>query len=164
VALPENVRTSELADLFALTPRRLQQLASDGVLPKTNRGWYKLVPSVRAYISTLQDAAKRKSGNKKALDAAILRKIDAEADVKELDVAERLGNLVPRRDVAELVRKPLEAVDAGLRNSPSRRAHDLAAKTGLTPAKAQRVLEEIMEDIRQDLRGLIEEDADSAVA
>ena len=48
---------STIAKLFNLTERRVQQLASDGVIPKADRGKYDLVACVRGYIGFLQDRA-----------------------------------------------------------------------------------------------------------
>lgn len=45
-----------IADLFDLTPRRVQQLATAGVLPKTDRGMYPLGACVKAYIRHLKSS------------------------------------------------------------------------------------------------------------
>lgn len=46
--------TNQMAKLLNLSPRRIQQLAEEGILVKLNRGKYKLVVSVQQYIQQLQ--------------------------------------------------------------------------------------------------------------
>lgn len=45
---------NNIADLLDITPRRLQQLAKDGFIPKNRRGKYPLVGSVQGYIRYLR--------------------------------------------------------------------------------------------------------------
>ena len=39
-----------ISKLLLLTPRRIQQLVREGVLPRSERGRYELVPVVQAYV------------------------------------------------------------------------------------------------------------------
>ena len=45
------VPVSTIAHALDVTPRRVQQLAADGVIPKAERGRYPLIPVVRAYLA-----------------------------------------------------------------------------------------------------------------
>ena len=49
------VDVSTLAKLFNLTAMRVQQLATDGVVVRAERGKYELWPSIRNYIKSLQE-------------------------------------------------------------------------------------------------------------
>ena len=55
MAANNTVPLSTIAKLLDLTERRVNQLAKDGVLPKSARGRYELVPVVRAYIRFLRE-------------------------------------------------------------------------------------------------------------
>lgn len=46
-----------IAELFDLTPRHVQRLAKDGVLPKPRRGLYPLAPCIQGYVRYLRRAA-----------------------------------------------------------------------------------------------------------
>ena len=46
-----------ISKLLDLTPQRVGQLVSAGVIPKAERGRYELVPCVRGYIRYLRDRA-----------------------------------------------------------------------------------------------------------
>jgi len=52
--LEADLSAEEMAKVVGLTPRRVRQLAAEGVVKRADRrGRYKLVPSVANYISTL---------------------------------------------------------------------------------------------------------------
>ena len=46
----------ELADLFDLSKRRIQQLASEGWIPRVMKGHYNLDQCVRGYLNYLRDS------------------------------------------------------------------------------------------------------------
>ena len=46
-----------IAKLLDISPRRVQQLSSDGVIPRASRGKYELVPAVQGYIRFLRGRA-----------------------------------------------------------------------------------------------------------
>ena len=51
-----------IAKLLDLTPRRVQHLANEGVIPRAEKGRYELVSAVRGYIRYLRDRAMGKDG------------------------------------------------------------------------------------------------------
>lgn len=77
---------STIANLFNLTERRVQQLASQNVIPKAERGKYDLVACVRGYISYLQDRAFGKDVQPVDAHQERARLIKAQADKTELEV------------------------------------------------------------------------------
>ena len=48
-----------ICKLLDLTPARISQLTSQGVIPRQERGRYEVVPVVRAYIKFLRERAVR---------------------------------------------------------------------------------------------------------
>src|SRR3972149_345185 len=51
-----------ISKLLDLTPRRVQHLANEGVIPRAEKGRYELVPAVRGYIRYLRDRSVGRDG------------------------------------------------------------------------------------------------------
>jgi len=83
-----------MAKLLQITPRRLQQLVSEGVIPKISRGRYELAPVVQAYINYLRERTLPGMMNVVSLDEARQRKLAAEAKLAEIEVAKAEGGVV----------------------------------------------------------------------
>jgi phage terminase Nu1 subunit (DNA packaging protein) len=85
-----------IARILGITPRRVQQLAKEG-LPTAGRGRYPLVPCVQWYVKYWQDRAEGRvvEGVGGRFDLARTRKVEAEAQLAEIEVAEAEGRLVP---------------------------------------------------------------------
>lgn len=77
--LAKGVGVTTLAKLFDLTPMRVQQLASAGVVVKVSHGTYALGESVKNYIKFLRDRADR-VGNSRELTE--VKRLIAEEDLK----------------------------------------------------------------------------------
>ena len=80
-----------MAKLLLLTPRRLQQLVTEGVIPKVERGRYELAPVVQAYIQYLRERSVPGQMNVVSLDEARQRKLAADAKLAEIEVAKAEG-------------------------------------------------------------------------
>ena len=76
-----------MAKLLLLTPRRLQQLVTEGVVPKVERGRYELAPVIQAYIHYLRERTLPGTINVVSLDEARQRKLSADARLAEIEVA-----------------------------------------------------------------------------
>lgn len=86
------VGAAELAEALSLTPRRIQQLAAEG-MPKASRGKYDVAACVKWYIEYREQRA-REDAKPTSIDDAKLRLAVAQAETAELDLAERRGELV----------------------------------------------------------------------
>jgi phage terminase Nu1 subunit (DNA packaging protein) len=96
------VPAERLAQLLDLTPRRLQQLAAEGVIPKTDRNRYELVDSVRGYIRYLRDRAfgpEVQDGPNDNFAKQRARLTRSRADTEELKARQLLGELVPAAQI-----------------------------------------------------------------
>lgn len=82
-----------------ITPRRVQQLAGEGVIPKGARGKYHLVGSIRGYIKYLQDRVENRSTGGGDMHEERMRLTRLQSDELELRLIERKGQLV---NVAQL--------------------------------------------------------------
>ena len=85
---------STIAKLFGLSERRVQQLAQEGIIPKPEKNQYELVGCVRAYINYLQQRAFGKGTAPKDTHLERARLIKAQADIAEIDLAQRTGALI----------------------------------------------------------------------
>ena len=94
-----------IAALFGKTPRRIAQLAAEGIIPRPSRGRYALAATFSAYIAHLEGQARaagaRGGQPHKGSEAATARaRLDnAKADLAELEHSEAHGALLPREQV-----------------------------------------------------------------
>jgi phage terminase Nu1 subunit (DNA packaging protein) len=77
-----------------ITPRRVQQLALEGVIPKGQRGKYHLVGAIRGYIKFLQERAEGRSAEGGELYDERTRLARLQSDELEMKLLERRGQLV----------------------------------------------------------------------
>lgn len=126
-ATQTGVAVDAVAALFGLTPRRIQQLAKEGILPKAERGRYNLAACVRSYVahlqSKLQEAQNRQAGERSAglaEDKAL--KVRAERELAELRVERERSLVVPVAAVAADREREYAALSATLDAIPSREA------------------------------------------
>lgn len=143
----------ELAALYDVSTRQVRNWEDEG-LPRRAKGNRKEYPlkDVVAWHEAREVAQALAKVDTSALGAAKLRRMEAEAEAKELDVAVKRGDLVPLDEVGDLVRESLQAVDSVLRHSPSRFAPALAKAGGVPPKVARTILREIVEMVRSAIR------------
>jgi len=78
----------EVAELLGITPRRVNQLTNENVIPLRKRGCYDLRTAVAGYTKFLKER------NDAAEAKAKTRMHEAKADLAEMDAATRKGELV----------------------------------------------------------------------
>lgn len=80
-------RSSNIAKLFKLSVRRIQQLTQEGILPTEEtdegRGKYELCPTIQRYSTYLSSKAYGKSSTEKEIQLK-QQKLEAEIELKEL--------------------------------------------------------------------------------
>ena len=107
--------------LNGLTPRRVQQLAADGVVFKSGRGRYNLSESVRGYCAYMQRLNSAAQGEPDTFYGdAKNQKMRADADKAIMEAAQLAGNLVPAEIVAFQWSHMVGAFRAKLLNLPKR--------------------------------------------
>lgn len=108
----------QLAALLMLTPRRVQQLAAQGVIPRAGRDAYQLVGAVRGYLRWLDDENRRA-----AASASAVRLAEQRVAVIEQRIAAKMKGLIPAEDhravMAELVRVVRREIERVPENMPS---------------------------------------------
>ncbi|WOO40386.1 hypothetical protein [Rubellicoccus peritrichatus] len=107
------VNRTELARVLGLTTARITQLANDEVVKKLGRGKYDLSQSVQGYIALLKKSSEEKQSSdfEKAIQRERLRKVTADADIRELERDEKASVTLPVEEVEE----KLEQLALGLR-------------------------------------------------
>ena len=88
-----------IARLLDLTERRVQQLARDGVIPRSERGRYDLIGAVRGYVRYLRDQILKDGAATADYGVERARLMRARADLAEMEAAQKRGELIPAREV-----------------------------------------------------------------
>lgn len=86
------------------------------------------------------------------VEAAKLRKLEAEAEAQEMKLAELRGSMVPMDDVEGMLREGYESVDSALKVAPSRHAASLAKQAGISVKKARIILRSMLDPVRALIR------------
>lgn len=133
-----SIQVGTLARLLMVSPRRVQQLAADGTIPKPSRGSYDLTLSVQGYIRFLQSHAAGNASQVKDKDyhAAKARKMSAEADLAEMEAAKMRADLVPADAVRSHLVQVATEVKTRILNVPQRVAPTLQGETDERKIKA----------------------------
>lgn len=123
--------TNQLAELLGLTPRRIQQLAEEGVIVKASRGQYKAANSIQNYIRYLQD--KERAVSDDDIDYFKERALHEKAkrEKAELELAVMKGELHRSEDVKFVMNDMIAAFRSKVLSLPSKLAPQLVGKTDM---------------------------------
>ena len=142
----QNLQSTEImAKLFELDPRRVQQLAKEGVLPAASQRPYKfdLLPTVKAYIRYLRDRANGKEAKTADTVKAEADKLRAEADLKqskakiaELQLKELGGKMHRSEDVEAMTNDLVYTARSMIMALPGRLAMDVVQAGSANEASA----------------------------
>lgn len=148
-----------------LHPRRLEQLQKEGhIPPSTERGKLPLLATMMAYIKYLQNLESQGATKLKA-DARLK---STQADLRQLEYAEKLGALVQFDAVRGACRALGVEAGAILSGIPHSVAHELVGKTD--PIDIARILELALDSARAKIAELeievpgLEDDSDEPAA
>jgi len=145
------VDVGTLARLFVLTPRRIQQLAAEGIIPKGSHGSYPLAPAITGYVTWLQ---KKVSGETDSVDLTTQRARLAkeQADKTAMENAQLRGVLVHAEDVIATWTTCASGMRARMLAAPTKVAP--LARAAATDAEAAAVIEaeviEALEELSED--------------
>ena len=124
--MPTAYPVSTIAKLFGISERRVQQLAQDGIIPKPEKNQYELVGSVRAYINYLQQRAFGKGVAPQDTHLERARLLKAQADMAEIELAQRTGELVTVERVEADWLAMVAACRAKLLGIPTKSAYQIS--------------------------------------
>lgn len=156
------VKIEEIASLFRLTVRRIQQLTQDGVLnthqiteagKKVKR--YEFTESIQGYIQYLSDKANGKAKNtstEEKEDAKLQAEVDmktAKAKIVQLNLKELEGRLHAAEDVEAMTTDLVLYVRSAVLSIPGQVAVDVAEVSD--PAEVSNIISEVVNNILKDL-------------
>lgn len=110
------VSDADLAALLGVTSRHIRGLAQDGRFAKIGRNTYRLGDALRGFLEgkkTSDSAAKR-------LIEERVRKLSADADLAELNLAKERGDIAPVQQFERAQAKMMAAIQVNILNVPSR--------------------------------------------
>jgi phage terminase Nu1 subunit (DNA packaging protein) len=124
------VSNKTLSDILGVSGRTVRDLADKGVLVKLAHGKYEVMPSIHAYIKYKINLA-IESFSKGDIDYAEARRRKelAQAQLAELDLAEKEGELIQVATVENEAFTAGKKVKDGLSNIPDRISPLLAAES-----------------------------------
>lgn len=96
----------------------MQQLVSQGWLPREGRGEYDLAACLEGYAAYLEEVESRR-GVGGAIDRARARKYRAQAEFRELELAVESGELLKQDEVIEDLGWEITTLRANLLNLPN---------------------------------------------
>lgn len=138
-----------LANLFGITESRIHQLAKEG-LPKERRGKFDLLKCVRWYVKYLHAVIEKKAvpmgdsyvGEREER----IRSIRADADLKEIELAEKRSQLVSIQDVEKSMTDLVLTTKARIMAVAPRLAPDLVGEDSrvMAHAKIEKALKEAL--------------------
>lgn len=142
---PETLVTdAELAALVGVSARRIRQLAEAGTLERAERGRYQLGPALRAMLE-------QASGSGSELQRERIRKLRADADLAELELAKQRGEVAPLAETEEVWRRFCGLLQANMMQIPRRAVLQLLGCTDESEFKAK-----LTEEIRLALAAAAE--------
>lgn len=155
------VDSKTIAAIFGVDPRRVQQLAKEGVITSTKEGHanrYDLLPTIQRYIRYLSDKANgRESVSKKDAETEG-RRLEAEADLKRskadmaaIQLKELEGKMHRSEDVEAVMTDLVYTIRSMLMALPGRLAVDVVAAQ--TAAEASVVIRTEVYKILEELAG-----------
>ncbi|MBJ6362112.1 hypothetical protein ACFOQM_12500 [Paenibacillus sp. GCM10012307] len=142
--------TKQLADAFDMTPRRVQQLAEEGVFPKAGRGKYLAIDCIKNYINSLQT---KTGGGTVDLDYERALHERAKRAKTELLLAEMKGDLHRSDDVMFIMNDMISSFRSKILAMPSKISPQLVGKTEIPV-----ILELLANEVRTALSELSEYD------
>ena len=124
------VSTTEMAALFGVTGRRIQQMVQDGIFQSVSRGKFNLKEAIEAWVVERNsdigtDADMIKAKVSKAKSDARLK--SAKADMEELKAKELQGKMHRSEDIKEITEDMIYTIRSGLMALPGRVAVDAFA-------------------------------------
>lgn len=136
------VGTSVICEAFSLSPRRVREIAQEGIIERVKNGAYELLPTVKRYITYLRTKAETKTDGKVTEADYIIEKTmheRAKRKISELELAQMQGKLHDSADIEREMTKMLAAFRAKILAIPSKLAPQLIAQSEIS------VIESILE-------------------
>lgn len=139
---------STIAKLFDLTERRVQQLTKEGVIPKSSRGKYELVPTVKGYINYLKGKSGLDGESITNIASERARLIKMQADKLAMELEEEKGRLLDASEVEAAWNNIVTRCRSVLLRIPSKLALQLSVAS---PQEAEHIMKKAINDALLEL-------------
>ena len=146
------VPLNTMAKLLDITPRRVNILVKQKVLPKLEKGRYAVVPVVRAYINYLRNRTVNNDVGADDYATHRARLTSAKADMAEMEREQMKDNLIPADDVADAWDAMVSNMRSKLLSIPTKSATQTFAAKNVTEAK--KILKEAVDDALEELAAI----------
>lgn len=152
------ITSKEIAKLFGVTRRRVQQLTTEGVITATrvgNTNQYDLIPTIHRYITYLQAKAEENEQDPEVVDLqADKLKVEiemkrAKARIAALELKEMESKMHRSEDVEAMTTQLIETIQTKILELPEILAEDIA-KLDTAAEIAARIREAVF-DILEDM-------------
>ena len=150
-----------IANLLKITPRRVQQLSNECIIPRASRGKYKLITAVWGYIDYLKQL-NLDNNQPDDLKEVNLRIAKHKAALMELEVSEKSGELVKVEQVISTWSRIFTLIKQSAMAMPTRLVPELLRAENVN--KATQIAKEHIENFlneHSDIE-LIIDDADTS--
>ena len=139
-----------ISKLLDLTPRRVQHLANEGIIPRAEKGRYELVPAVRGYIRYLRDRSIGRDGEQSSDIASERARLTREqADKMAMENAKSRGELIPTPLVQKSIERVFSAFGSRIDAIPRKAVPRLKGCSG--DAAREKVLRELIKEALHEL-------------
>lgn len=150
---PRLVGIAAIAERLRLTPRRIQQLAGEG-LPRVTRGKYDVDAVLDWYIAKLERQLARQTdedGDIALREKEEMRLLSAKADLQEIDLASKRGELVAIADVEKQMTDLVITTKARILTVPARVAPEILGEQSrvMVQAKIEKSLKEALSHLAE---------------
>jgi len=139
-----------IAQLLGITTRRLQQLAEEGFIPRSDRGQYPLIGAVQGYIRYLKEHSRE--SNRSSEHQRLAR---AQAVKVEMENYRRAGEYILREHIYELLTTLNASLVGAHEGIPGRVANEFAASSDA--AYIRKRAQEELRTVRRILADTLEE-------
>jgi phage terminase Nu1 subunit (DNA packaging protein) len=147
------VGIAAIAERLRLTPRRIQQLAGEG-LPRVTRGKYDVDAVLDWYIAKLQRELARQTdedGEIAKREREELRMLSAKADLQEIELASKRRELVAIADVEKQMTDLVITTKARILTVPARVAPEILGEQSrvMVQAKIEKAIKESLSHLAE---------------
>lgn len=147
-----------IAKLLDVTPRRVQQLANEGIIPKPKaRGQYEIIPCVVGFIRHMRGMLNGEAGDLVSEKTRLTR---AQAEKTEIEAARLKGALVSLADAERAWMSLVGAFRAKMLTVPPRAAPLLVAAAN--ERDAEKILADMVYEALAELSNWKPDDAEDA--
>ncbi len=130
---------AECALWLDISERRFRELLDEGVITRAEKGQFDPRAVVTEYVRHLRTIASGRAGEQEqqARATADARKAAAQAEMAEMELAERKGELIPADEIGEVVAGAVQVMKTRMLGLPTKLAKLVGARD---PAQAEKVI------------------------